>query len=193
MLKHFTEKKLRRQWRTNMIFATNALHFNGATSTLTITNSATTFNFTNNPFTVNMWVEPESRQYDCLIQNGGVTNGWYVNLAALDVIFGSATPSSSTSISTYKAGGAVIQYWTMVTCVWDGTNGYIFKNGSQVQTVGRLSVPASSSYNLVMGMDFIGTNQLDGDIWLPQVWSGALKASDIATLYFQQCNGQRWP
>jgi len=180
------------QWTNNVAGTTNALHFNGANSTLTVTNSSTAFNFTNNPFTANMWVSMEHSSDGYLMQNGAVTSGWYITVGGDHIYLGSETASSSSYVET--VGVAVgNDVWHMVTCVWDGTNAFIYIDGSQVAITGTFSAPASSAYSLVMGLDSSGANRLDGQIWLTQIWGSALSPTDIANLYFQQVNGIQWP
>jgi len=179
------------QWTNNIVGATNALHFNGNNSVLTVTNSSVAFNFTFNPFTVNLWDSQEHSGNGILMQNGGNTNGWYVALGDYYVYFGSATPTSSSYITGGEAGNDV---WKMITCVWDGTNASIYINGSQVAVSDSFSAPAPSTNNLVFGVDYtLVTNYLDGQIWLSQIWRVALSPTDIANLYFQQVKGIPWP
>jgi hypothetical protein len=56
--------------------------------------------------------------------------------------------------------------------------------------------PASSTNYLIFGLGTANTNgvsDLDGDMWLPQIWSTNLSPSDIANLYYNQQNGIPWP
>lgn len=175
----------------NTISLTEALHFNGQNTILYVTNSSTAFDFTSNPFTVNMWVWAYTGG-GYLIQNGGITNGWFIREDGSEsVIFGSAIPGAVSSIST-GTGQLNTSLLEMLTCVWDGTHASIYVNGV-AEASGSLAAPAPSAYSLMLGIDGAGANYFDGDIWLPQIWGSALTATDIANLYFQQVRGVPWP
>ncbi len=178
-------------WTNNVVGAMTALHFNGSDSVLTVTNSSTAFNFTTNPFTVNLWAMPLTES-TCIMQNGGITNGWYITEGDYTGIFGWNTPASGSYIAA-PTGKLSNEQWNMLTCVWNGTNAFIYIDGLQVGVSGSFSAPASSVYNLVFGVDGAGANRLDGDIWLTQIWSAALLPTDIANLCFQQIKGNAWP
>ncbi len=82
----------------------------------------------------------------------------------------------------------------MVTCVWDGTNAYVYINGSiSTPVFDNFNTPASSYYSLVIGQDHSNNNFYDGDMWLVQVWSINLPAADIANIYFEQLHGIIYP
>ena len=160
---------------------------------MTVTNSVTAFNFTTNAFTANLWVNIDSRQNECLVQNGGITNGWYISLNGLIVNFGSA---SNGVISAIYGSTAVITNWAMITCVWNGTNASIYNNGIIVPTSGSFSTPGSSASPLIIGVDAIrnpANGYLDGEVWNPQIWSSPLSAADIANLYLHQVSDITWP
>jgi len=139
-----------------------------------------------------MWVWPYTGN-GCLIQNGGTNNGWYIqNGGAESIIFGSATPGSNSFITTPNTQ-LNTSNMNMVTCVWDGMNACIYFNGFHEYVSGSFSAPASSVLNLTIGVNSAGANYLDGDIWLPQIWSTNLPATDIANLFLQQVKGIPWP
>ena len=72
-------------------------------------------------------------------------------------------------------------------------NALIYINGIQAATTGSITSPSSSTNTLKFGVDPTLTNHLDGNIWLPQIWSTALSPQDIANLYFNQFYGNPWP
>jgi len=87
--------------------------------------------------------------------------------------------------------GWPITSWNMVTITYDGTNNpLIYINGLVVPTTGTFVNPASSGNSLIFGLGVgpYGLNDLDGDIWLPQIWSKVLSPMDIATSIATSCS-----
>lgn len=190
------------EWLTNVASVPNsALHFNGTASYID-THDTNSFNFTTNPFTVNFWaLTLTGGKY--LFSNGGflnpgtmsavVTNGWYIKVGGSEsILFGSIQTSTSGTYMATPNGSVSTALWNMVTCVWDGVNGYIYIDGIPAVS-GSFSDPASSGNSLVIGQDDDDANFYDGDMWLPQIWSSALTPTDIANLYFTQSQGIIWP
>ena len=174
-----------------------ALHFNGV-STHVVTSNPGLFNFTTNSFTINLWLLPLT-EGGYVMQNGNYqTNGWYLRIAAgsYRVQFGGETAGADNSILTTTINGWP-SFWSMVTITRAGTNApLIYINGGEVPTTGSFANPASTTNSLVFGANMSvnnGGNYLDGDIWLPQIWSAALSPSDVANLYFNQALGLPWP
>jgi hypothetical protein len=170
-----------------------ALHFDGTASYIDTTISSN-FNFTTNLFTINLWVRPATRN-GFLMQNedASKTNGWYLSVGgSYEVWFGTETNGGGSSFST-APGAAQVGVWDMVTMVrTDPTNVLVYINGRQA-TNGLITSPASSTNNLILGVDSTGENHLDGDMWLPQIWSIALSPTDIANLYCYELFGFPWP
>jgi len=122
-----------------------------------------------------------------------VTNGWYIKVGGSEsILFGSIQTSTSGTYMATPNGSVSTALWNMVTCVWDGVNGYIYIDGIPAVS-GSFSDPASSGNSLVIGQDDDDANFYDGDMWLPQIWSSALTPTDIANLYFTQSQGIIWP
>jgi hypothetical protein len=183
-------------WVTNRA-PNNAIHFNGANSYLDTSNSVL-FNFTTNLFTINFWTEPLTAN-GYLMDNGvDALNGWYVLVGgAYQIYFGTETNGVDAGILT-GAGAAQVNAWNMVTIVRTGpTNALIYINGVPAATTGSIVSPAPSTNSLILGVNRtgagFGTNYLDGDIWLTQIWGEALPATSIANLYFNQASGHPWP
>jgi hypothetical protein len=55
--------------------------------------------------------------------------------------------------------------------------------------------PAPSTNYLIFGHEAgsDGSDDYDGDLWLPQIWSNNLSPVDVANLYFRQAKGTNWP
>jgi hypothetical protein len=86
--------------------------------------------------------------------------------------------------------------WNMVTITRDNTNiPLIYINGAAVATTGTFTNPACSTNSLTFGtcVDSQGVHNLDGDIWLCQIWSTSLAQTNIAKLYCNQLSGVPWP
>jgi hypothetical protein len=84
----------------------------------------------------------------------------------------------------------------MVTCLWDGTNAFIYNDGVKFPTSGSFSTPGSSGNPLIIGVDATrdsANGYLDGEIWNPQIWSLRLTDAEIANLYFNQVQDISWP
>ena len=190
------------EWVTNVAGVPNsALHYNGTASYID-THDTNSFNFTTNPYTVNFWVLTLTGE-KYIFSNGGflnpgttnaaMTNGWYIKVGGSEsILFGSIQTATSGTYVATPNGSVSTTSWKMVTCVWDGINAYIYIDGAPVAS-GSFSDPASSNNSLVLGQDDDNANFYDGDMWLPQIWSSALTATDIANLYFAQSQGIIWP
>ncbi len=181
-------------WVTNVAaIPGTAIHFNGV-STYIDTSNSTLFNFTTNLFTINLWVCPLTEN-GYLMENGIYqTNGWYLRVGGTyQVEFGTETNGTDAFVST-GSGAAQEGVYSMVTIVRTGpTNVLVYINGVQAATTGSITSPASSTNSLLFGLDGAGSQHIDGDIWLPQVWGEALPATSIANLYLIQSSGRPWP
>jgi hypothetical protein len=183
-------------WVTNDV-PNNAIHFNGANSYLETSNSVL-FNFTTNLFTINFWTEPLTANGYVMDNGIEALNGWYVRVGgSYEIYFGTETNGVDAGLAT-GPGAAQVNAWNMVTIVRTGpTNALIYINGLQVPTTGSIISPAPSTNSLILGVNRIGpgfgTNYLDGDVWLTQIWGEPLPATSIANLYFNQASGHPWP
>lgn len=190
-------------WTNNPGGVTNsAIHFHGLTSgqpqTEITTGNTNLFNFTTNSFTINVWLRPDNEGSFYLGNDTFLTNGWYLAGLATNsaLIFGAETNGDNAITTINGVNGWPITSWNMVTITYDGTNNpLIYINGLVVPTTGTFVNPASSGNSLIFGLGVgpYGLNDLDGDIWLPQIWSKVLSPMDIANLYCNQLFGIRWP
>jgi hypothetical protein len=183
-------------WTNAPTGESNALHFDGVSSYIDTRLSAP-FDFTTNLFTVNLWVEPTSSTNHFLMQNQDSTgtNGWFLFYDdAYRVIFATVTNTvAGTNLLRPQEVGVQNANWDMVSVVRTSlTNAIIYLNGGAAVS-GYITSPASSTNTLKLGVDPAFTNDLDGNLWLPQIWSTNLSPSDIANLYYNQRNGIRWP
>jgi hypothetical protein len=174
-----------------------AIHFHGE-STYINTDNSTAFDFTTNLFTINLWVEPTSSYNHYLMQNQDTsgTNGWYLFYDAnYRALFGTVTNTflGTNTVLTPETGSVHNENWDMVTVVRTSlTNAIIYVNGSAAVS-GYITSPGSSTNPLELGVDATFTNDYDGNMWLPQIWSRKLSPSDIANLYYNQVHGKPWP
>jgi hypothetical protein len=176
--------------------ANTAIHFHGESTYITTSNS-TVFDFTTNLLTINLSVEPTSSYNHYLMQNqdSAGTNGWFLYYNdAYKVLFGTVTNTieGSNTIST-GPGAAQTGTWDMVTVVRTSLTGAtIYVNGAEM--VSRyITNPGSSTGSLEFGVDAAFTNDYDGNLWLPQIWSTNLSPTDIANLFYNQVHGKPWP
>ena len=185
------------QWQTNVV-PNNAIHFDGVSTSVNTSNS-TNLNFTTNSFTINLWLLPENEGTYVMGNDSYLSNGWYlagvINSSKLE--FGAETNGADNAIITANGvSGWPTTSWNMVTVTRAGTNTpWIYINGLQVATTGTFTDPASSANSLIfgLGVDSDGATDLDGNIWLPQIWSTNLSPTDVANLYLIQLSGVPWP
>jgi hypothetical protein len=182
------------QWTTNNVsIPQTALKFDGV-STFIDTSNSTLFNFTTNLFTVNFWLCPQTGATSLLGNASYQSSGWDMELSSsYQIQFGTYSNGLAYGIST-PTGAAQPGQYTMVTLVRTGpTNALIYINGFRAATTGNLIVPAATTNSLRIGMDRLRGNFFNGNMWLVQVWSGALAPTDVANLFFIQSYGQPWP
>jgi len=175
----------------------SSLHFDGVSSYIDTGLAppfdwlSAPFDFTTNLFTISLWVEPNSSYNHYLMQNqnSSRTNGWFLYCnGTYDVVLGTVPYSISTT-------GNRAQNWTwdMITVVRTSlTNATIYANGSPVVS-GYIPSPTFSTDTLKIGVDPVGTNNYDGNLWLIQVWTTNLSPSDVANLYYNQARGVLYP
>jgi len=132
-------------------------------------------------------------------------NGWYLseNSGGTQISFGGETNNTAFAITTdngpgnWPSGPANWAYaWSMVTITYDGTNNLlIYLNAALQATTNTFASPVSSTTYLIFGLGTAnnGYSDLDGDMWLPQIWSTNLWPADVANLYFNQTHGSPWP
>jgi hypothetical protein len=185
-------------WVTNPAGLSNtALHFGGNGSGAYLdTGNSTLFNFTTNSFTINLWLNPSNYDSYVMGNNEFQSNGWFLSVNNDDQLyFGSDASGSETVLVAAKPDGWPNSY-NMVTITRNSTDTpLVYINGLPVVTSGSFANPASSSNSLKFGT---GTNQygtyiLDGNIWLPQIWTNVLSSANIANLYQEQLSGVPWP
>ena len=142
------------------------------------------------PFTLNMWVKPESVTADAVVINkrSDATGRVRYN------IFRSGT-SDRVSSQHYRAdatnfvvqsdaGALVIGNWTMVTIVLDGIDARLYVNGSLAAT----PVAISDLHNVAEQAFFMGSNIGVGQFWdgiidETSMWNRSLSPAEIIQLY----------
>ena len=199
-------------WVNNPGGYPSAIHFHGLTTNgttniaqtqITATNS-TLFNFTTNPFTINVWVGSYGNGYYFMGNDIISNSGWYLSEApgSHGITFGGETNNGDYAIDATNGPGNWghatnwLGEWYMITVTYDGTNApLIYINAAVQETTGTFKSPAPSLNYLIFGLGTgnNGYSDLDGDMWLPQIWSTNLSPSDIANLFQQQKYGIPWP
>ncbi len=183
------------QWVTNQASIEGAaMHFNGVTTYLDTHNSEL-FNFTTNAFTINLWLNPLTADGYVLANGFYHGIGWFMSVgSSYQINFGSENFGLETVVTTTAPVAGWPGTYDMVT-ITRNANGtpLIYINGSPVATSGSFLSPASSGTSLVAGVNRNGSNFFDGDMWLLQIWSTSLSATEVATLYFNQLPGVPWP
>ena len=183
------------QWFTNQAsIPESALHFNGV-STYVDTGNGSLFNFTTNSFTINIWLLPLTENGYVLANGFYHGDGWFMSVGnAYQINFGAETFGAENVLTTVDPVNEWPSVYNMVTVTRNGTGTpLIYIDGALVATTGSFVNPASSPNSLVMGVDKMGANHLDGDIALLQIWNTTLSPNDIANLYINQLSGIPWP
>ena len=141
------------------------------------------------PFTVSAWVWPNalSGGYNRIAEtlySSGFYLGTDTAMAKWELLV--ANPA----LSTCATGGTVTsQKWTMVTGVYDGTNGYLYVNGSVVAGPCVFSPPVTTPQSLRIGCYNSGTScsstnsAWDGAIEDFRIYGRALSAAEISAIY----------
>jgi hypothetical protein len=141
------------------------------------------------PFTVSAWVWPNVLVggYNRIAETS-YSSGFYLGtdttMAKWEFLVANA------ALSTCAVGGSVTsQKWTMVTGVYDGTNGYLYVNSSLVAGPCAFSAPVTTALSLRIGCYNSGascssTNSAwDGAIEDFRIYSRALLAAEISAIY----------
>jgi len=144
------------------------------------------------PFTVSAWVWPNLLVggYNRIAETSYST-GFYLGtdstMAKWELLVANA------ALSTCASGGTVVMSatpkWTMVTGVYDGTNGYLYVNGSLVAGPCAFSAPVTTALSLRIGCYNSGascssTNSAwDGAIEDFRIYGRALSAAEISAIY----------
>ena len=141
------------------------------------------------PFTVTAWVWPNvlAGGYNRIAETNYAT-GFYLGtdttITKWELLVANPT------LSTCAIGGTVTsQKWTMVTGVYDGTNGYLYVNGSLMAGPCAFSAPVTTASSLRIGCFNSGsscssTNSAwDGAISDFRIYGRALSAVEISAIY----------
>ncbi len=180
-----------------------AVHFHGTGGSCINTSNSSLFNFTTNPFTINLWLRPDNEGSYYMGNDTYNTNGWYLSgvQSNTPVRFGGETNGDHAIITiqhatNWPASTNSTNAWNMVTVTYDGINQpLIYVNAQRWVTQYAFASPTSSTNCLIFGQGSspYGPSDLDGDIWLPQIWSNSLAPNDILNLFFNQQHGVPWP
>ncbi len=200
-------------WTNNIIgTADTAIHFDGGTTnpgpptgTYITTTNTTLFDFTTNSFSMNFWILPYTGSGFIAGNNTFQSCGWSLTVDSDHVLFSVETSGSESSVATANPisgwPNTDSAYYSMVTVVRDGTNTpVIYIDGlpraiNVYTSYATFPIPSPSTNPLTFG---IGTNgdgllQLDGNIWLSQIWGSVLGGPSILTLCSNQLAGTPFP
>jgi hypothetical protein len=172
-------------WWPNQFGAiSNALHFNGSTTTLTVSNS-TAFNFTTNLFSIEFWANPFTAN-GYLFQNGNLnSSGYYLKIGSgYNLIFGAE--NGGIDYQFFSSRVLTPNSWTHICLVrTDASTINLYVNGALFQTFNGWSNPASSTANLEFGssIPFTSGNEYDGNLSEIRIYSYTLTAEQIQNNY----------
>lgn len=177
--------------------ANSAMHFHGVYPSYIDTHDATDFAFTNQSYSINFWVEPDTAAgafLSCGIAN---QSGWAIGENGVyNASFNTYSNGTSSAIGGANLNVPNSSWNDICITVSNGTNVCAYLNGG-LEYAGVVNMPLTSGTNtLWIGQQDLGNgnrNNLDGGIWLPQVWNTALSPNDVAKLYYEQMNGTPWP
>jgi len=173
----------------------SALHFHGVGGSYADTGDSNDFAFTANSYTIALWVRPLTGGGTFLSCGVAGTNGWCVNEDVnYNLFFNTYTNGVTTSVGSIPVHNDA--YHAILISVSNGTNVCMYRDGVAFAT-GAVNVPAPSGTNtLMLGRQNLGGsfgNTLDGNIWMPQIWSRSLDDMDAVYLYLNQSGGTPWP
>jgi hypothetical protein len=172
-------------WETNQFGTPNgAIHFNGSTTTLYVSNSAP-FNFTTNLFSMEFWVNPYTAN-GYLFQNGILySNGYYLQIGpGYNLIFGAE--NGGTDYQFFSNRALTANSWTHVCLVrTDVSTILLYINGALFQTFNGWTNPASSTAGLRFGSSFpfVTAHEYDGNMSEFRIYSYPLTAQQIQNNY----------
>lgn len=175
----------------------STLHFHGVFPSYIETHDDTDFAFTNQNYSINFWTRPQTASgtfMSCGINN---QSGWAIlENGIYDAYFYTYSNGTSSAIGGGNLSVQNSSWNDICITVSNGTNVSAYWNGGLAYS-GTVNLPLSSGTNtLWIGQQNLGggsENNLDGDIWEPQIWNTALSPNDVSKLYYQQINGTPWP
>lgn len=151
------------------------------------------------PFTVSAWVKVNTPTggYTRILEND-YQKGFYLGLdttmTKFQFIVDAGSTGSSASLGTCYGGSVTTGSWTtstwqMVTGVYNGTNAYLYVNGSQVAgpctftSPGTTSLPVKIGYCYVASYCSAATGGWDGQLTDIRIYGRALSAAEILAIY----------
>jgi hypothetical protein len=138
------------------------------------------------PFTISMWVNPASTYPEMLAArvnyNNGGNNGYFL------VLYPSSPKlwllaNDGTEGASVAGSGAGLGVWSLITAVYDGTNMFVYVNGVFSSQASAITPPANGG-SLVFGIpEQGGYDSFNGSLGDIRLYSRALSASEIYSLY----------
>jgi hypothetical protein len=165
--------------------ASAAGYFNGIDNSLTI-GTQPIYEFTG-PFTISMWINPASSNVagifarENFINNGN--NGYLLALYPSSPKF-CFVANDGTESACATGSGVGVGLWTLLTTVYDGTHMSVYVNGTLSLQVASALAPPAINGSLAFGVpEQGGQNMFKGSLQDIRVYSRALSASEISSLY----------
>ena len=142
--------------------------------------------FTSGEFTLATWLSYESVGFRYLMCRGLTdTDGWEWAITT-DYELWLRTNQAGAHQDTESAAGAIpLTTFTFACTVRDGASVVHYINGlPSLGTAGTHVNPLTSARELHIGLnDAESAGWFDGILWRPRIWSGALTAADVASIY----------
>jgi hypothetical protein len=174
-------------WLTNNAMnGISALHLTGATNQVQYGNPDAFKGFTN--LTLSAWVRTTATRYPAYIMSKHVTgtNGQFLigMDSATDVRFFVITTSGRVNLDG-KSPAVNDGSWHLVCATYDGANEKAYFDGNLISTTPQTGAIATNTLAPFLLSGFVGGegNGWDGELDDINVWSRALSADEIASLY----------
>jgi hypothetical protein len=140
------------------------------------------------PFTVSAWVWPkQTPSANTRILETAYATGVFLGTTAAGT--GWQFIVNSSTVATCTGGSLTVGAWQMVSATYDGANGYIYVNGSQVAGPCAFTSPGIITNSMRLGCYNTGTNctatagALKGEIADIRIYSRVLPQAEIQTIY----------
>ncbi len=170
-------------WTTGKI--NGALNFNGST-----TNVVTPGILLGNTFSVSAWVSPTVLTQGAFVRiaetqySGGLYLGTNASGTKYKFIVNLGQGSTGGCGAAYGCaeGGTIASAWHLVTATYDGITGKLYVDGALVAS-DTFTAPAATNFPLYIGSYYHGGYGWNGSLDDIRLYSTALTASDVSTLY----------
>lgn len=136
-------------------------------------------NFAGQPFTINMWVNPDSLAYSDAVFGGGLETGLGCYAIYFDnggnLVYGKRGASEHISTAQFSTGS-----WQMLTITYNSSGVSFFRNGSYVETK-TVTDTFACPYSYVIGAG--SSDYFNGTIDEAGIWNRSLSILEVSDLY----------